>query len=95
MTAAQYHVILLLVQVAPKPEGSKSSHQRFGPYGPDGSNDKWWSPNHALALARLVQEVQTDLDQLVPWRRRGNLNKYARNLRIHKVSKGAIWGSFT
>jgi hypothetical protein len=88
---------LLPVQVAP--DGPVSSSRRLvshwlseTPGDSQGSASKW-EPSHALALARLVQELSSDLDQLVPELRRGNKNKYARNLRINKVRKGCYLGA--
>jgi hypothetical protein len=78
------HVTLPPMQVAPVVP-DESCRQRPSSGGNQSSSFHKWAPNHALALARLVQDLSTDLDQLVPMARRGNKNKYATNLRVHKV----------
>jgi hypothetical protein len=74
-----------MLQVAPVvPE---ESCRQDSTRGNQSSSKQKWAPNHALALARLNQDLSSDLDQLVPIARRGNNNKYARNLRVLKVRK--------
>jgi hypothetical protein len=45
-----------------------------------------WTTGHITALTHLFQELQSDMDQLVPEERRGDNNEYASDLRVPKVS---------